>query len=162
MSPDNPPPVSLRPEQPDDERFLYEVYASTREEEMALTNWDEPMRRAFLNHQFKAMRQGYRDMFPDGQFSIIELAGKPAGRMVINRTADEIRVVDLALLPAHRNQDIGTRLMQQVCATADKPVRLSVLKQNRAQVWYERLGFTKSADQGLYDEMEWRPAVKPA
>jgi ribosomal protein S18 acetylase RimI-like enzyme len=158
----NPPPVSLRPEQPGDEGLLFDVYASTREEELALTNWDEPMRHAFLNQQFNAMRQGYRSLFPSGEFSIIELDGKPAGRMVINRGAMEIRVVDLALLPAHRNRGIGTFLMRQVCteaANAGKPVRLCVLKNNRALRCYERLGFAKTGELGVYDELEWRPAA---
>jgi ribosomal protein S18 acetylase RimI-like enzyme len=159
------PPVSLRPEQPGDEGFLFDVYAGTREEELALTNWDEPARRAFLNQQFNAMRQGYRSMFPSGEFSIIELDGKAAGRMVIDRGATEIRVVDLALLPAHRNRGIGTFLMRQVCADAadaGKPVRLCVLKNNRAFRWYERLGFAKTGELGVYDELEWRPAAAGA
>lgn len=158
----HPPPVSLRPEQPGDEGFLYEVYASTREEELALTNWDDQMRRAFLTQQFNAMRQGYRSMFPSGEFLIIALDGQPAGRMAIHRAATEIRVVDLALLPAQRNHGIGTWLMRQVCAdatNAGKLVRLCVLKNNRAFRWYERLGFTKIGEVGFYDELEWRPAA---
>ena len=154
-----PPPISLRPEQPGDESLLFEIYASTREEELALTNWDGPMRRAFLEQQFKAMVRGYRSMFPSGDFLVIELDGRSVGRMVLHRSADEIRVVDLALLPAYRNRGIGTLLMRQVCleaAKAGKPVRLSVLKNNRAIHWYERLGFAKIGELNIYDEMEWR------
>lgn len=157
-----PPPVSLRPEQADDEGLLCEIFASTRAEELALTNWDENLRRAFLSQQFKAMRQGYRSMFPTGKFLIIELAGAPAGRMVINEDEKEIRVVDLALLPEHRNRGIGTFLMRQICGGAKKPVHLSVLKHNRAFHWYARLGFTQIGEQGVYDELEWRPVVNPA
>src|ERR1700690_2271036 len=148
---DDPPPVSLRPEAPGDVGFLFEVYAGTRAEELALTNWNEPMRRAFLNQQFAAMRQGYRSMFPTGEFSIIERDGQPAGRMVIHRGAVEIRVVDLALLPAHQGRGIGTFLMRQVCAdaaNAGKPVHLSVLKNNRALRWYERLGVSQNGENG--------------
>jgi ribosomal protein S18 acetylase RimI-like enzyme len=158
----DPPPVSLRPEQPGDEGLLFDIYASTREEELALTNWDEPMRRAFLDQQFNAMRQGYRSMFPAGEFSVIELYGQPAGRMVIQRGKNEIRVVDIALLPAYRNRGIGTFLMRQVCAeaaNAGKLVRLCVLKNNRAFRWYERLGFVKIGEISFYDELEWRPAA---
>jgi len=154
-----PPSVALRPERPGDEPFLLEVYASTREEELALTNWDEPARRAFLDMQFAAMRRGYRGMYPAGEFLIIILDERAIGRMVLNRTADEIRVVDLALLPAHRNAGIGTLLMRRVCADAaqaGKPVRLCVLKNSGAVRWYERLGFAKTEESGLYDEMEWR------
>ena len=156
-----PPLASLRPEQPGGEGFLFEVFASTRAEELALTNWNETMRRAFLNQQFSAMRHGYRSMFPSGEFWIVELAGKMAGRMVISRSPAEIRVVDLALLTEHRSRGVGSFLMRQVCAQATdagKPVRLSVLKYNRAFNWYERLGFNKISESGCYDEMEWRPA----
>ena len=158
----NPPPVSLRPEQLGDEGFLFDVYASTRADELALTNWDQSMRRAFLTQQFAAMRQGYRSMFPEGEFSIIELEGKPVGRMVVNRSPTEIRVVDLALLPEHQNAGVGTFLIRQACAQATderKPVRLCVLKNNRAFHWYERLGFKKISEQGFYDELEWQPDV---
>ena len=154
---DSLPPVSLRPEAPLDEGFLYEVYASTRADELALTNWDEPTRRMFLQQQFNAMRVGYRSMFPTGEFMIIEMAGQPVGRMVLDRGATEIRVVDLALLPARQNQGIGTFLMRQVCANAGKPVRLCVLKNNRARFWYERMGFIPIGERGVYDELEWRP-----
>jgi len=157
----NPDQLSLRSEQPADEPFLYKVYASTREEELALTNWEAAARRAFVDQQFAAMRQGYRSMFPDGEFSIIEIHRQPIGRMVIHRAPAELRVVDLALLPRHRNQGIGTELMRLICGQADRPVRLSVLKFNRALGWYQRLGFSRIGEAGIYDELEWRPAVKP-
>jgi ribosomal protein S18 acetylase RimI-like enzyme len=151
-------PVALRPEQPGDEPFLFEVFASTREEELALTNWDEQARRAFLDMQFAAMRRGYASMYPAGEFLIIGLGERAIGRMVLNRTAEEIRVVDLALLPAHRNAGIGTMLMRRVCAEAaqaGRPVRLCVLNNSRAVRWYQRLGFVKTEEAGFYDQMEW-------
>jgi len=156
--------VSLRPEKPADRDFLFEVYASTRHEELDLTGWDQNTRLAFLTQQFTAMCAGYRNMFPSAEFSIILLEDDAIGRMVVDRAGAEIRVVDLALLPAQRNKGMGTLLMQQVCAeaaAAGKPVRLCVLKQNQAIAWYERLGFAKIRDVGLYDEMEWRPARTP-
>jgi ribosomal protein S18 acetylase RimI-like enzyme len=151
--------VTLRPEQPGDEPFLSAVYASTREAELALTNWEEPARRAFLDMQFAAMRRGYADMYPAGEFLIIVLGERPIGRMVLNRMAEDIRVVDLALLPADRNAGFGTFLMRRVCAEAaqaGKPVRLCVLKNSRAVRWYERLGFSKTEEAGFYEQMEWR------
>jgi ribosomal protein S18 acetylase RimI-like enzyme len=152
-------PVTLRAEQPGDEPFLFEVYASTRESELALTNWEEPARRAFLDMQFAAMRRGYAGMYPAGEFLIIVLGERPIGRMVLNRTVVDIRVVDLALLPADRNAGIGTFLMRRVCAEAaqaGKPVRLCVVKNSRAVRWYERLGFSKTEETALYEQMEWR------
>ena len=156
--------VSLRPEQPADEPFLFEVYASTRAEELALTNWDQATRRAFLMMQFQAMRQGYRDRFPAAEFSIVEMSGQPVGRMVLNSSPETIRIVDLALLPDHRKRGIGTVLMRQVCAKAagkGSTVRLSVLKSSQALRWYERLGFRKFSESDIHDEMEWRSPAQP-
>ena len=156
------PPVSLEPEGPDDEGFLFAVYAATRTEELALTNWDPALRQAFLAQQFQAMCAGYHRQFPAGEFSIISLGDRPVGRMVLHRGAAEIRVVDLALLPADRNRGIGTLLLQRVCAeaaAAGQPVRLSVWQSNRAARWYERLGFRRVGEPGVYDEWEWRPAT---
>lgn len=159
----NPVPgsVTFRPEGPDDEAFLLAVYATTRQDELALTNWDATMKTAFVNSQFKAMRVGYAGMFPDAQFSIILLEDRPVGRIVIHRSAREIRVVDMVLLPEYCGRGIGAGLMNNIIAearAAQKPVALHVLKMNRAFRFYERMGFFKTGDEGCYDAMEWRPA----
>ncbi len=153
-----PPAISLRPERREDEPFLFEVYASTREEELNQTGWDLATRRAFLDLQFQAMRRGYRSMFPRGEFTIILLAGQPVGRQVMNRSETEIRLVDVALLPQHRGQGVGTRLLQDLLAEAsstDKTVCLHVLKGSRSARLYERLGFRRVGADGIYDRMEW-------
>ena len=162
-SPSGPPgALILRPEQPGDEGFLLEAFASTRQEELALTNWDAAMRAAFLASQFQAMRAGYASMFPNGEFSIILLAGKPIGRLVVDRGAGEIHVADMILLPEFCSRGIGRRLMDELIAeamTGKKVISLHVLKMNRAIRFYARHGFVKTADAGPYDKMEWHPPV---
>ena len=49
--------VHFRPIRPDDAAFLYEVYASTRTEELALVDWDEAHTAAFLHMQCAAQHQ---------------------------------------------------------------------------------------------------------
>jgi len=152
--------LTLRPEQPGDEAFLLEAFASTRQEELALTNWDAATRAAFIASQFQAMRAGYASMFPGGEFSIILLAGQPIGRLVVHRAAGEIHVVDMILLPEFCSRGIGRRLMDGLMAEAEtggKIISLHVLKMNRAIRFYTRLGFVKTGDDGPYDKMEWRP-----
>ena len=156
--------LALRPEQPGDEAFLLKAFATTREEELALTNWDAATRAAFIASQFKAMRAGYASMFPDGEFSIILLDGKPVGRMVVHRTDGEIHVVDMILLPEFCSRGIGRRLMEELIAEAatGKFISLHVLKMNRAIRFYTRLGFVKTGEAGPYDKMEWRaPSPRP-
>jgi GNAT superfamily N-acetyltransferase len=151
--------IALRPERPEDEPFLAEVYASTRQDELNLTQWDAATRARFVAMQFTAMRQGYQANFPRAQFAVILIDGEPVGRMVVDRAEDEIRVVDIALLPIHCGKGIGAELMKNVmaeAAQAGKPVRLSVFRGTRAIRFYQRLGFVHDGQPGIYEEMEWR------
>jgi ribosomal protein S18 acetylase RimI-like enzyme len=157
--------ITLRPEQPQDESFLFEVYASTRQEELDAWGWPPEMRRQFLTMQFKAS-QGLHNAFPDAEFQIVMLDGSNAGRMVVHRTREALHLVDIALLPQHRNAGIGAALMQRVfgeAAATKRPLRLLVLKSNRAARFYSRLGFVKTGETEMHLEMEWRaPAAPPA
>jgi GNAT superfamily N-acetyltransferase len=153
------PAITLRPERAEDEAFLLAVYASTREEELAATGWDAATRGRFLEMQFRAMRQGYRAMFPDAEFAIVLSDGRPVGRAVVDRSGEAVHLVDLALLGLERNRGLGTRLLRQwmgEAAQASRPLCLRVLKGSRARRLYERLGFTRTGDDGLYEALEWR------
>jgi len=54
------PEITLAPEQPDDDGFLFELYSTTRAAEMALTPWKDDQRRAFLHQQYELRRLHYR------------------------------------------------------------------------------------------------------
>ena len=55
---------ALRPAQEDDLPFLYRVYASTRQEELALVDWDEAQKEWFLRMQFDLQRAPMLRLFP--------------------------------------------------------------------------------------------------
>ncbi|MBM3880354.1 MAG: GNAT family N-acetyltransferase [Verrucomicrobia bacterium] len=151
--------LALRPEQAADERFVFEVYASTRQEELDRTGWDEATRAAFLAQQFRAMRQGYAQMFPRAEFTIILHRGTAIGRVVVDRNAEEIRLVDLALSPSYRGRGVGTRLLRRFCAEAQqagKPLRIRVVTGSPALRLYARLGFVCLEVEGLHHHLEWR------
>ena len=151
--------ITVRPEQPQDEAFLFELYASTRQEELDAWGWPPEMRSNFLTLQFKAS-QGYRGAFPDAEFQIVLLDGVNAGRLVIHRTREELRIVDIALLPGHRSAGVGSALLRRIFGEAKatkKPLRLKVLKGNRAVRFYHRLGFVNIGETEMHFEMEWRP-----
>jgi ribosomal protein S18 acetylase RimI-like enzyme len=149
--------ITLRPERPEDERFRFELYAGTRQEELDAWGWAPELRASFLAVQFKA-QQACRLQFPEADFQIVLLAGHPIGRLVVNRAADEFRLVDIALLPQHRNAGVGTALIRELMAqavAAGKPLRLTVLKGHRAARLYQRLGFAKTGESALHDQMQW-------
>ena len=155
--------ITLRPIRPEDEGFLYKVYASTRLDELDALGWSEAQREAFLRMQFRAQQQSYLAQFPTADFPIILWHERPIGRLYIERRADEIRGIDIALLPEYRQAGIGTAILQGLlaeAARAGKPFRIHVEKFNRAQRLYERLGFTTLDDDGVYLFMEWRPVTR--
>ena len=152
--------LERRPERPEDLPFLRRVYASTRADELAMVPWPEAHKAAFLQMQFDAQRRYYEERFPAAQRSIVLHEGQPAGRLYVDRRDGEIRVIDIALLPAHRGAGIGTALMRAIldeAAQAGKLVRIHVEQQNPALRLYQRLGFARVETQGVYVLMEWSP-----
>jgi ribosomal protein S18 acetylase RimI-like enzyme len=155
--------VTLRPVREDDEQFLFEVYSSTRAEELAITPWTPDQKAQFLRMQFDAQTKYYRQVFPEMDYRIILHDGAPAGRFIVLRQADELRLLDISLLPEHRNAGIGRMLIQKLLDEgngAGKPVRIHVEHFNRARSLYERLGFRPVSDKGVYIMMEWNPKTR--
>jgi ribosomal protein S18 acetylase RimI-like enzyme len=154
--------VTLRPVGPADGDFLFRVYASTRGEELAPVPWTEEQKRAFLLQQFAAQNADWGQHYPTADFRIIEVDGTPAGRFYVNRGAEEICLVDIALLPEYRSGGIGTGLIRSLLAegrAAGLPVTLHVEVFNPARRLYERLGFEAVEDRGVYVFMRWLPGT---
>lgn len=144
----------------DDREFLHRVYASTREEEFALTSWSEDEKERFLRMQFDLQDKHYRTHYPDAEFSVVLRGENPVGRLYLDRGPDEFRIVDISLLPECRGSGMGTKMLRDVldeAAAVGKPVRIHVAKGNRAVALYRRLGFEKIGDTGVYDFMERTP-----
>jgi GNAT superfamily N-acetyltransferase len=156
--------ISLRAVEPGDEPFLYRVYAGTRQEELAQVPWTEAQKEAFLRMQFDVQARYYQEHYPDATFSVIIADGLPAGRLYAARWLEEIRIVDIALLPEYRNAGIGTSLLKDLIAEAErsrKPLSIHVERFNPALGLYERLGFRPKEDKGVYLLME-RPCGRDA
>lgn len=152
--------VHLRPVDDGDWPFLYRVYASTRAEELARTGWSHADKQAFLSMQFEAQRRYYSEHFKDAVFQVIEIDGQSAGRLYLDRRADELRVIDIALLPEFRGAGVGSKLMSDILdegRDAGLLVRIHVEHENPAMRLYQRLGFRRVEKQGVYFLMEWTP-----
>src|SRR5262252_625749 len=136
--------VSFRPIRPDDAAFLYEVYASTRTEELAVVDWDEAHKAAFLHMQFTAQHQFYQERYTQTDFLIMLRDAVPVGRLAVARWQDEIRMVDIALLPQFRRRGIGRMLLEEIPEegrATSKTVTIYVEHFNPARHLYDRLGF---------------------
>ncbi len=152
---------TLRPATPSDRPFLGQVYASTRTEELAQVAWPEDHKQAFLDQQFNAQDAHYRTYYPTAQFLVIEHGGEPIGRLYLAEWPGEIRIMDIALLPAFRGRGWGTALLQDVLAQARArglAVSIHVEKFNPAHRLYTRLGFRPVGEHGIYDLLRWEAA----
>lgn len=154
------PLIRLGPVGPADEPFLYQTFASTRSDEIALTGWNPQQQELFLRMQYEAQRSSYLLQMPDAEYWLIRRDEMAAGRLILHRTSDKIYVVDIALIPEFRGLGIGSDLMEAImheASLAGKCVGLHVEHFNPALRWYERLGFTVIGSGPIYLEMVWRP-----
>jgi len=151
---------ALRPETDGDLSFLMRLYASTREEELAVTGWSPEQKQAFLASQFQAQRHHYRTYIENCRFEVLECRDEAAGRLYLETRATQLHIVDIALLPAWRGKGIGTAILEALIDTARRSGRgvgIFVEKFNPALRLYRRLGFTDIRDDGIYLELERNP-----
>src|SRR2546423_9430875 len=108
--------------------------------------FDDAQKKVFLDHQFAAQFEHYGIHYPTCERNIVERDGEPIGRFWIDEWRDQIRIVDIALMPEYRGSGIGSRLLHQVLGPGDsacKPVTIHVEGFNPALRLYQRLGFHK-------------------
>lgn len=143
-----------------DHEFLRALYSSTRAEEMAQVPWPQEQQAHFLSMQFEAQHAHYQRHYSDADFWVIERDDVPAGRLYLGEMEDELRLIDIALMPEHRGKGLGTAMLCDVMgAAADrgKAVRAHVEKTNPARRLYARLGYRVIEDKQIYDLLEWHP-----
>jgi len=151
--------VRLRTATEEDDAFLYQVYASTRAEEMARVPWDKAQQEAFLRMQWDAQQLHYRTHNPQGTHDIILLDEEAIGRLYVSRREAEIRILDITILPEYRNRGLGTPLIKELmreAALARLPLNIFVESFNPSMRLFERLGFSVKESDGINQLMEWR------
>jgi RimJ/RimL family protein N-acetyltransferase len=162
-TPDIPSPagaVRLRPECDEDRDFRYRLFCDSRQPEFALLLPPEVYRQV-MAHQFHAQTVSYREQFPQARFDIIELAGQPIGRIVVDRPGDRLHIIDQAIVPELRGRGVGTAIMRALmdeAAALHVPVTLQVASSNDPSMrLYLRLGFVPTGTAQLYIELAWTP-----
>jgi ribosomal protein S18 acetylase RimI-like enzyme len=153
-------PLDLRDARSDDLEFLFHLYCDVRGAEVAAWGWSASQTEAFLRMQFDAQRRGYEAAYPQANDLIVLSGGEAIGRRLSARTSEGMHLVDIALLGAHRNRGLGTRLIRQLmdeCEVGGAALHLHVLRGNPAMRLYQRMGFRESGADAMYLEMEWTP-----
>jgi ribosomal protein S18 acetylase RimI-like enzyme len=154
--------IALRPSLPEDQAFLLAVYISTRQDELAAVPWDQATKDAFLHSQARAQDADYRSRRPAAEFLIVTVDGEDVGRLYrAELPDDDLRLMDIALLPAWRGRGIGTKLIEDLIAEAQRArqlVSLHVELHNPVRRLYDRLGFVVTGQDAVYALMELRPS----
>lgn len=149
--------INFRKVSENDFPFLRKVYRSTREEELSRSGMSDEDKSRFIEFQFNAQHAHYSQAYKDAEFDLILLDDEPAGRLYIWRTETQIRIMDIALVPDFQGKGIGTRILQSIIKESEKlgkKVTIHVEYFNPALRLYERLGFKKVDDIGIYFYME--------
>jgi GNAT superfamily N-acetyltransferase len=152
--------AQVRPARASDEAFLRRLYAGLRSAEFAPLGLDPEAVDSLLAMQYAAQDRSYRQLHPAADFDLVLVAGEPAGRIYVERTATSIQVIDIALTPEYRGRGIGTRLLQRLLAEgagSQRPVTLNAVRGSRALTLYRRLGFTVRDGDDVYLALERRP-----
>lgn len=152
--------ITLRPATDDDQEFLLELYRSSRGDDLRGLGWSEDRVHEFLEMQYEAHRKFLNNDHPGVEDQIVLSEGSPVGHLTVEPRPDELRLVDLALVSASRNRGTGTLLIQELqaqSAAARRPLRLQVIRFNRAVGLFERLGFRRTSETGTHFQMEWLP-----
>jgi GNAT superfamily N-acetyltransferase len=150
-----PAAIALRPVLEADAALVAAIYASTREEELRQVDWGAEQKKAFTDWQSQQQEQHYFTHYPRAE-RLLVLQPQPIGRIYVDTTARDVRLMDVTLLPEHRSRGVGSRLMEAFVAYADglgRPSSLHVEPFNPAMRLYLRLGYRAVETRGLYEYM---------
>lgn len=154
--------IYLRPVEVKDTEFIETVYRSTREAELSLTKWPEQQKNAFIIMQSMAQLAEYKKNYPGAVYQIILYKKQAAGRFYTWENDNEIRLIDITLLPQFRGKGAGTHLLQELIKksnVAKKKISLHVEPGNPALQLYRRSGFKHIKNNGRHYYMEREPDV---
>ncbi len=150
----------MRPARDSDKSFIETLYKSTRDD-LRMADADTEYIEEIIEIQHRAQTQGYGDKFPNAMYFIIEKHTERVGRVVVDFGPNEIRIVDIALIPAAQNHGFGKGVVQSLQAASAStrvPLLLAVEHINvGARRLYASLGFQLEERSDLYDLLIWHP-----
>lgn len=152
--------LHVRPATGADQLFLAQLFASTRQD-LQLIDQSAAATVELMDLQFRAQTQGYGQQFPNALYFVIEKHHVAIGKVTLDFGSNEIRVVDIALLPQARGQGYAAAVFQSLQLAASKvgtPMTLTVLSSNLpAKQLYARLGFQPADLSPPYEQWIWYP-----
>lgn len=153
--------VRLRPVEPADKPFLFELFRAIRAPRLDFQPGGHPQMAPMIRLQFQALEHALAANFPHANHSLLVAVGVPVGRIMESRTPTEVQLVDISLLPARQRQGIGSLVVEGLLDQARAehlPVRCQVQQNNPGgYIFFRSLGFHLVAHDTAYAHLEWKP-----
>lgn len=160
-----PQPLHLRNSNDDDYPFFTALFSSTRDDLRQL-DWPQDKIEELIRQQQLVQETGMRDLFPQAQYFVIDYAGQSIGRVVLDIEPDNIRLVNISLIPQAKGNGIGRAIMHALQSYAQEhqcSLNLAVFQFNEpARNLYLSCGFTIIRNDGIQDHMIWRSSEQQA
>ena len=133
---------ALRPATDADRGFCFALHkASMGDYVAAIWGWDDAVQREFFDRAWDLANT-----------QIVTVADRDVGILKLERRPEAVYIALVEIHPDHQGSGIGSAIVRQVIADADRrgrPVELDVLNVNtRAQALYRRLGFVEQYRHG--------------
>lgn len=154
--------LALRPARDEDAGFFASLYRSTRDD-LRLIDAEKDAVEHLIDTQYQAQTEGYAEKFPNAWYFVVERLGECIGRVILDFGSNEVRVVDIAFVPAARDHGFGAEIlkgMQMAAAQVRAPLTLSVNLTNvAAKRLYLQLGFQVLETGPTVELLAWYPPV---
>ncbi|UGQ44988.1 GNAT family N-acetyltransferase [Massilia endophytica] len=159
MATRTPRTIEMRAAEPADQAFMEQLYALTRGDVSHMEGCDASTGALLLSLLYRARQSHFEKLYPYADLAIITEHELPIGRLYVNYSQDEIRIIDMSLLPECRNRGIGLGLLRSLQAQGVRmrvPLHVDVLLGSPAQRLLQRCGFVSQGSNGVYNAMSWQ------
>jgi GNAT superfamily N-acetyltransferase len=148
--------ISLRLATSADTEFARVVHHSAYREVVTkqFGTWEERLQDGFFE-------KGWRP----GESQVIQVDGQDIGCLLQEIHDDYIQLVEVQILPHFQGRGIGSQIIERLIGDAAQrgiPLRLQVLKANRGQELYLRMGFVKTGETATHALMEYSDSKSSA
>ncbi len=151
-----PPPFAIRTRTDNDAELEFRTYLESRDELCAEVLSSE-VHKNLLKMQHNIFQNGIETNFPEALHLIIQCENIDVGRLILDETAHELRVVDLSVMKAYRRRHIAHNILRAVIDYAlskTLPTTLSVSKSNQAALnLYRSIGFATTSENEIFLHM---------
>lgn len=147
--------ITKREATPDDRDFAfathYSAYKDVMTRQVPTANYD------------KLQAYYFAKIWVPERFKVILDNESPCGLLWVEDMSDCIFIHELVVTPESQGLGIGTKIINETIQESqirNVPIKLDVLKENKARGLYERIGFVITGESDIHFHMQYTPDSK--